>query len=159
MIVLSLGAVADCRNDIAASTPAQDFTVHGDGTVTHNTTGLMWMRCGLGKIWESGTCMGSPSTYTWESALVAASQYTYAEYDDWRLPNKNELASIVEKRCFETAINSEIFPETPSEFFWTSSPDSNCSNCVWTSMFLNGETYGWSEQDYTYYVRLVRSGR
>ncbi len=115
-------AVADCNNAIPKTTPDNAFTLHNNGTVTHNTTGLMWMRCQLGQTWDGTTCSGSSQGYTWSAALQAADSYAFSGYSDWRLPNKNELASIVERACFNPAINSTAFPNTPASYVWSSSP-------------------------------------
>ncbi len=99
-----------------------NLAFNGDGTVTDNTTGLMWMRCSLGQVWDGKTCGGKAATFTWADALKAAAGHEFAGYTDWRLPNKNELESIVEGRCFTPTINSSVFPATPSTYFWSSSP-------------------------------------
>ncbi|MCF7920122.1 MAG: DUF1566 domain-containing protein [Candidatus Cloacimonetes bacterium] len=61
-----------------------DFTDIGDGTITDNATGLMWMQN------DSGDGM------LWEDALSFAENADIAGYDDWRLPNVKELQSIVD---------------------------------------------------------------
>src|SRR5690606_14572885 len=96
LLLAAHSAAATCRNDITASTPDQDFTLHNDGTATHNSTGLMWMRCSLGQTWDGSTCTGAASSFAWQNALVAAQSHSFAGHSDWRLPNKNELASLVE---------------------------------------------------------------
>ena len=57
---------------------------NGDGTITDQATGLMWMRA------DSG------AAYDWEDALDYAEKLVLAKYDDWRLPNAKELQSIVD---------------------------------------------------------------
>lgn len=120
----------DCVNEneaIVATTPNDRFSSNGDGTVTHLETGLVWMRCSLGQVWTGSDCSGSADAYTWQAALQESEQIAFAGHTDWRLPNKNELSSIVEERCWRPSINAEIFPSTPSGSssgkFWTSSPD------------------------------------
>lgn len=49
-------------------------------------------------------------------------------YEDWRLPNSKELASLVEYACFAPAISVEAFPDTPSASFWTNTPDTRGVN-------------------------------
>ncbi len=152
-------ASATCRTDIALSTPDQDFKLHSDGTVTHNSTGLMWMRCSLGQSWDGETCTGNASTYSWQAALVEAQNKSYAGYNDWRLPNKNELLSILEQRCESPSINSTVFPSTPSNLFWSSSPLVFYSNQVWFINFADADvSTGNDEAGTTVSVRLVRSG-
>lgn len=121
-----------CNNEnsaIVASTPTSDFTLHNNGTVTHNPTNLMWMRCSHGQDWQSNTCTGEASLLTWQNALKVAYDLSFAGYSDWRVPNRNELESILEERCSDPAINGDIFPSsdftvnTSFSWFWTSSPD------------------------------------
>jgi hypothetical protein len=75
--------------------PNPRFTDNGNGTVTDNLTRLTWL-----KDW---TCLGSQ---TWANALTAAN--TLADGNvacglsdgsvagDWRLPNINEFASVLD---------------------------------------------------------------
>lgn len=60
------------------------FVDNGDGTVTDEATGLMWMQT------DSGDGMN------WQDALAYADTQRYADYDDWRLPNVKELQSILD---------------------------------------------------------------
>lgn len=61
-----------------------DFTDNGDGTITDEATGLMWMQGDNGE------------GITWKNALSYAENLTYAGYSDWRLPAIKELQSIVD---------------------------------------------------------------
>lgn len=150
---------------IVATTPTADFIDNGDGTVTHHKTGLMWQRCSLGQTWDDGNCSGDALYYSWADALQHAKQNTFAGASDWRLPNKNELLSIVEYRCFAPAINSKIFPNTlvPNTLegmYWSSTPNPNNSSRAWLITFYNGYVNGYLES-YVYdsnfiRVRLVR---
>ena len=60
------------------------FNDNGDGTVTDQATGLMWMQA------------DSIEPLDWEHALAYADSLSLAGYDDWRLPNIKELQSIVD---------------------------------------------------------------
>lgn len=154
-----------CRDDIPATTPTAEFTLHNDGTVTHHATGLMWMRCSLGQVWdeESSICTGEVADYNWQSALQAAEGHTFAGHSDWRIPNKNELKSIVEHRCYDPAINLAIFPLTSlasfwtsTARFWTSTPSANSSDDLWSVRFFKGYSSS-SSKNASGYVRLVRA--
>lgn len=60
------------------------FTDNGDGTITDNATGLMWMQ------------MDSQQAMNWKEALSYAENLEYAGHSDWRLPDVKELHSIVD---------------------------------------------------------------
>jgi hypothetical protein len=60
------------------------FVNNGNGTITDNATGLMWMQN------DNGTGV------LWKDALNYAENLTYAGYSDWRLPDTKELQSIVD---------------------------------------------------------------
>ncbi len=143
---------------ITATTPSTDFSDNGDGTVTHHTTGLIWQRCSLGQSWDGTDCTGTATTLTWKQALAAGAQHTLAGFSDWRLPNKNELASIVEYRCYQPAINNQAFPNTPSNEYWSSSPYNRRSNDAWNVDFYRGHV-SFNHKGYSRPVRLVRAGQ
>ncbi|MBJ6922970.1 DUF1566 domain-containing protein, partial [Vibrio cholerae] len=91
LLVLLLAANAQasslCANGnentaITATTPNTAFSDNGDGTVTHHTTGLIWQRCSLGQSWDGTDCTGEATTFTWEEALAAAAQHTFAGRND-----------------------------------------------------------------------------
>lgn len=146
-----------CPGGIPQTTPATEFTDHGDGTVTHHPTGLMWKRCveGLtGAACASGTATG----YTWQGALQLADGHDFAGYSDWRVPNIKELTSIVEMSCYDPAINLSVFPNDPGLRVWSASPDANHSNYAWYVNFADGGDH-YNPRDTTKWLRLVRDGQ
>lgn len=150
---------ATCHDDITPSTPTSRFTVHDNGTVTDTQTGLMWQRCSLGQSWDGNTCAGDAAAYSWQEAFTAAQDNKFAGMRNWVLPNIKQLTSIVELACFRPAINSSVFPNTPSDVFWTSSPNLNSSTWgAWGVSF-----YGLSDGIYykggDEHIRLVRGGQ
>jgi len=98
-----------------------DFIDIGDGTVTDESTGLMWQQNDNGE------------GLLWEDALVYSENLGLAGYIDWRLPNAKELQSIVDySRCPDTTDSAAIDPvfrvssitneggEKDYSFYWTS---------------------------------------
>ena len=105
-----------------------------------------------------GCVTGGASTFTWQQALQQATDATFAGHTDWHLPNKNELESLVERRCYEPAINASFFPNTPSNRFWSSSPGAYGPNGVWLVNFDDGGVDDSNEYS-DFHVRLVRGGQ
>lgn len=156
LIMASVGLAQTCNPYIPLRTPDSGFTDHGDGTLTHHTTGLMWIKCLEGQ--SGGNCMGTPTGMTWSEALVHATSREFAGYSDWRLPNIKELASIVEDACYDPAINLSIFLNNPASTVWSSSPYVNSSGSAWALGFSSGHDGTGYKYQY-FYVRLVRDGQ
>ena len=106
------------------TTPMKEFVVHGDGTVSHLRTGLMWKQCLQGTSGDQ--CQtGEASLLTWEQAfteLKAVNQDGFGGHNDWRLPNAKELSSIIEYGCHDPALNITAFPNMTSNKVWSSTP-------------------------------------
>lgn len=78
--------------------------------VTDKLTGLMWVR----------SPDGTPKT--WAEALSYANNLSLCGHSDWRLPNRNELRSLVNYGQFPVSswLNSQGFSTVISAFYWTS---------------------------------------
>jgi len=163
LMTLQAQAVQSCNPAIPADTPSSDFVVHNDGTVTHSRTGLMWKVCSEGQSWSVAGCSGAATQDFWNAALQIPASLNvsggYAGYSDWRLPNVNELKSIVEHSCYGPAINATIFPATVSGFYWSSSPYASYSDSAWGVYFYSGYDYGLIRSSINHQVRLVRGGQ
>ena len=142
---------------IGLSTPNTDFTDNKDGTVTHKRTGLVWQRCAVGQTWTGSTCSGSANTYTYDAAQQVTS--SLAGYSDWRVPTANELAGIVKYDAYYPAINRRMFPNTPSNAFWSSSPNVGDSDVAWYVSFNDGVVYDYGYRNRSLPVRLVRASQ
>lgn len=129
-------------------TPSSDFSDNGDDSVTHKKTGLTWKRCAEGQSWAGSTCSGVAQTYTWSDANALGT-------GGWRLPNQNELLTIVEWSKVNPAINTTIFPNTPSSAFWSASAYAGNSDHAWNLDFLYGYDYDNAKTN-SNHVRLVR---
>ena len=157
-------AAATCidPSQMPSSTPDERFDDLGNGTVRDKLTGLMWKKCIQGL--SGPDCMtGTAVRKTWKDALQDASSESFAGYTDWRLPNKNELFSIVESRCANPSINENVFPNVGSVNHWTSTPvyEHDTAEKAVRVFFANGDTNnsainGAGREEF---FRLVRGGR
>lgn len=131
-LFVSTGASAQtCKNYIENEWVDARYTI-GVGTVTDKQTNLMWKKCLIGSRTEDCTSGGSHHNYTWEQALSVAEDYSrvgFAGYHGWRLPNINELASLVAYNCVNPARNMSVMPGTIGSggvprkvFHWSSTP-------------------------------------
>ena len=127
------------------------YTISASGTeVTDTRTGLIWQRCSAGQSWSGGTCSGSAATYTHEAALAYAQSQS-----GWRLPNVKELASLADRSRLDPAIDADVFPGTPSYWYWSSSPVAGYADRAWGVVFDNGYFSSYNRGNDSH-VRLVR---
>lgn len=106
-----------------------DFSDNGNGTLTDNATGLMWMQD------------DNKEAILWQEALAYAEGKEFAGYSDWRLPDVKELQSIVDyTRSPATSNSAAIDPlfdcsqitneagQNDYGFYWSSTTHANMSN-------------------------------
>jgi len=77
-------------------------------------------------------------------------------YTDWRIPNYFELPSILNLGNCGSAIDTTVFPSTPSSYHWTSSTHPCNSASAFSVSFNSGHVYNGNRQAYKCYVRFVR---
>ena len=90
------------RGDEYGKVSAENYTVveqNGDEMIKDSSTDLFWQK-------------GSVQVETWKEALAYCENSNYAGYSDWRLPNRNELLSLVD---YSKAVFSEPTPEADPE--------------------------------------------
>ncbi|MCX5902809.1 MAG: DUF1566 domain-containing protein [Proteobacteria bacterium] len=126
-----------------------NFIDNNDGTITDTGTGLMWQKA------------TAPGTYTWEQALTYCENLTLPAggYSDWRLPNRNELQSIVDYSRYNPAIDTTYFPDTQAAYYWSSTTDAFSTLIAWSVYFYNGSVASGYGKNNNYYVRAVRGGQ
>jgi hypothetical protein len=143
-----------------ATASAADFSknlnIPDEPVVSHNNTGLMWQGCLAGQSGEDCTG-GSLSSVVWKSSLRYCNTLNWGGYDDWRLPNRNELLSIVDFARGLPSINPTVFPNTPSESCWTSTTQISDPSYGWLINFGYGRI-DYASKPYVYRVRCVRGG-
>ena len=150
-----------------------------DGVATDTETGLMWLRFAHGQRWKNGTAVGDAQKLNWHEAIEIPEEFNkkggYAGYNDWRVPNIDELKTIVflgetvgfwkelgriligEKGNY--IIDEAVFLNSPAWLFWSSSPSADASAggsiYAWGVGFGGGSSYGYRKHD-SFNVRLVR---
>ena len=125
--------------------PNPRFTDNGDGTVTDNLTGLIWLK--------DANCFG---TGTWNNALSDANGLASgscgltdgSSAGDWRLPNRNELESLVHKGYDIPAVpntagtgqwsEGDPFSSVQSTYYWSSSAYAFNTAEAWYVRMING---------------------
>ena len=94
---------------------------------------------------------------TFAAAAESVAKLRTAGFADWRVPTVEELFCLADRTRRRPAIDADYFPETPSDWFWSSTVDaSSPSGCAWVVDFDYGAS-GWFNQDGNCFVRAVRA--
>jgi len=157
LAAMSLLAVLGCsglQRDVAWPDPR--FTVGKSAEVdcvTDNLTGLMWAK--------NGNLAGAQS---WYAALdyVATMNSGRGSYghNDWRLPSRKELRSLVNKSQVSTAIwlRTQGFNNVKGSYYWSSTTTGVGTGEAWIVYMLDGLEAVFPMVN-PYYVWPVRTGR
>lgn len=104
-----------------------DYTIHppayldlNNGTVCDTVTTLMWQKTDGGEM-------------TIEKAELYCDTLTLAGFTDWRLPTARESFSILIHQNNNPALNTQYFPATGAEYWWTSERQANDTNKIWVT--------------------------
>ncbi len=137
-------------------------------TVTDTQTNLVWDRCPYGR--DGVNCAsGVAQEMNWSSALnvaIAANQANHRGYSDWRLPNRNELESLVQRGSLfyspdfgAVANDSVAFPLSYAIRYWTSTTYARGPDSAWHVDFQTGSTHPMRKDRVdSMRLRLVRGG-
>ncbi len=125
------------------------FTDNGDGTVTDNLTGLMWA--------ENANLDG---TKVFTDALTYCNDLSLGGYDDWRLPNINELRSLFDPGLSDKPYLPDGHPFTgvQSGAYWSSTTLAYSTDNAW-DVYLYFGSVRTSGKTYSFYVWPVRGGQ
>ena len=131
----------------AASTASRRFTDNLDGTLTDTRTGLMWMQETL----PCGRVMHA-------EAIQMCAALDIAGHKDWRMPTIEELFGLADHSRHSPAIDTDAFPDTKNNWYWSSTVTSWDPSFAWIVGFGGGLAYD-AHRDYDAFVRAVRSAR
>ncbi len=110
--------------------------------VIDNTTGLQW---------EDNETIAKP----WDAAGTYCSEFSLGDNNDWRLPNIEELITLVYEGERNPALMKGVFHKYISSYYWSSTTDSeNTSNALLVG-FTRGLLSNHGKTN-PHYVRCVR---
>ncbi len=114
--------------------------------VTDSTTGLQWQDNAIG------------NTMPWEDAIAYCKALEIDTHSDWRLPNINELKTIIDRGKVFPAIVDGFTNTSSNYYYWSSSTYEGRKGNAWRVYFYSGRTFSYYK-DTSYYVRCVRVGQ
>jgi len=119
---------------------SQRFQLHGPDLVQDTATGLFWLR--------SANPLGSP--VSWADALAAVAELNRARFlgrDDWRMPNRVELRSLIDHAERQPALPAgHPFRDVFLGWCWTSTTKAGQSAYAW-NVHLEGGRMFYSRKD------------
>ena len=105
----------------------QSYDTSDPDVVLDNVTRLVWQR------------VVSPDAMNWFQAASYCDALTVGGRDDWRLPSRIELVSLIDITQSQSGnIDTLAFPNSALEGFWTCTPGPAMPTIAWIVDFFNG---------------------
>jgi hypothetical protein len=136
--------------------PNPRFTDNGNGTVTDNLTGLIWLK--------NANAFGARN---WATALTDCATLKSGEAGlsdgsvegDWRLPNRFEMESLLALERSAPALHwGHPFTGVQLSTYWSSSTYAGNTGYAWAVNLVDGNVDG-RDKSYSAYVWPVRGGQ
>lgn len=110
-------------------------------------------------MWDDDYLNVKRETYTWIEAINLCENLTINGYSDWRLPNINELVTIIDNTTHEPAINNK-FDSCANDIYWSSTTAITSASPnykeAWKVDFNTSIVSTGNEKSTSAYVRCVR---
>lgn len=107
-------------------------------------------------VWQVYNSNGNVEIHNWSGAISYCESLTLLDQIDWRLPNKNEMKSIIDYEYSPGVMSSEFFPGNATyDRYWTSTTQAGTK--AWYLSRSSGlMTYAEKENEFG--VMCVRGG-
>lgn len=151
------GTGQDGENQKGYPWPNPRFKDNGNGTVTDNLTGLIWLKnanCFGNQVWATAVS-SSRSLANGQCSLTDGSSA-----GQWRLPSRNELESLVNQQQVNsvTWLNAQDFFNVQAYGYWSSSSYAVSTSYAWGVRMSVGNV-GYASKASLNYVWPVRAGQ
>ncbi len=131
------------------------FTDNGDGTISDNNTGLMWMKK-TADINNIGN-LDDTDKVSWVDAIHYCETLEFAGHSDWRLPNVKEISSIADKNESLPSV-PPVFEDVIAGYYWSSTTITGNALVAWFINLYNGQL-DTTTKDFEWNVLGVRGGQ
>lgn len=140
--------------------PIPRFSAHDNNTFSDNLTGLQWTKDAN----APGPLECAPGvSKSWQVALdyiKCINSSNYQGYNDWRMPNNNELMSLInwQQSSPYAWLSTFGFIGITPDLYWSSTTDFTTKENALTLSTINGDNGSWSKY-YNFVVWPVRSNQ
>ncbi len=99
-----------------------------------------------------------PGKMTWQAAMDFCQDLALNDKTDWRLPDIDELQTILDRSNFDPAADKNIFSNIQSAAYWANTTNAYDTSYAWFVSFSFGYVANDSKSSHNY-VRCVRNGQ
>ena len=107
-------------------------------------------------MWQDNNNTDQVIDKNWNEAIDYCENLTLGGYNNWHLPNRNELKSLVETNRYEP-VTDPIFKNGTGAIYWSSSTYVDMPSYAWGISFTDGMNIGTLKTDTNYAIRCVRN--